>query len=247
MSNLSTTLTNYLSTATGIIDAEFVRVTVYNPTTSTGVTYCFSNSYQTETFSDSSGNSVTAVGTFTALGGLLTISGHQRDISATAYDTQITLVGIDQTKVGQILEVGQNYDSNGNPIPNNFHSGLKGSKVEIWRGFYNNTYNLIADANGNNPALRYTGIVTSYHISEDKQASVDSFILTLQCSSFKTVLENRFAGRHTNGASWNTISGTNVNPNYDSNGNPTNSAYDSGMDRVQAISDTTFNFGLPVA
>jgi len=236
MSNLSTTITNYLSTATGIIDCEFVRVTVYNPTTSTGVTYCFSNSYQTETFSGSA-----FTGTFTALGGLLSVSGHQRDISATSYDTQVSLVGIDQTKVGQILEVGQNYDIDNNPIPNNFHSGLKGSKIEIWRGFYGNNYQLL-DA----PQLRYTGIVTSYHINEDRQGQVDTFVLTLQCSSFKTVLENRFAGRHTNGTSWNTLGGTNINPNYDSNGNPTNPLYDSGMDRVQAISNTTFNFGLPL-
>jgi len=61
------------------------------------------------------------------------------------------------------------------------------------------------------------------------------------------VLENRFAGRHTNGVSWNTIGQTTVAPNYDSNGNPQNSAYDTGMDRVQAIHNTTFNFGLPVS
>jgi len=236
MSNLSTTITNYLSTATGIIDCEFVRVTVYNAQISTGTTYCFSNSYQTETFS---GNAFT--GTFTPLGGLLSVSGHQRDISATAYDTQITLIGIDQTKVGQILEVGQNYDSGGNPILGSYHAGLKGSKIEIWRGFYGPTYELL-----DLPQLRYTGIVTSYHIAEDRQMEIDTFTLVLQCSSYKTVLENRFAGRHTNGASWNTITGQNVNPNYDINGVPQNSAYDSSMDRVQAISGTTFNFGLPL-
>jgi hypothetical protein len=211
--------------STQITDAEFVRVTVYDPTTGSGTAYAFSTSYKSETFA---GSAFTA--TFTPLGGLVSISGHQRDLSATAYDTQITLIGVDQTQVYRILEVGSNGDGT-------YHAGLKGSKVELWRGFYDTTFNLI-----DTPQLRYTGIVTSYHISEERQQQIDTFTLTLQCSSYKTVLENRFSGRHTNGASWN----KNINPQYDSNGNPTNSNYDSSMDRVQAIHDTTFNFGMPL-
>ena len=212
-----------------ITDAEFVRVTVYNPIggTNTPISYCLSNSYKTETFN---GNDFS--GTYKALGGLVNISGHQRDLSATAFDTQITLIGIDQTQIKNILEVGWNGD-----IPPSYHAGLTGSKIEIWRGFYDANYNLI-----DIPQLRYTGVTTSYHISEDRQGQIDTFTLTIQCSSYKTVLENRFSGRHTNGASWN----NNVLPLYDTNGLPTNTNYDSSMDRVQAIHDTTFNFGLPV-
>jgi hypothetical protein len=212
-----------------ITDAEFVRVTVYNPLSSsvTPFTYCLSNSYKTETFSSNNFS-----GSFVALGGLVNISGHQRDLSVTAFDTQITLIGIDQTQIKNILEVGWNEDT-----PPTYHAGLKGSKIEIWRGFYDANYNLI-----DTPQLRYTGITTSYHITEDRQSQVDTFSLTIQCSSYKTVLENRFSGRHTNGASWN----NNVLPLYDGNGNPTNTNYDSSMDRVQAIHNTTFNFGLPV-
>jgi len=215
-----------------ITDAEFIRVTVYNPSLSSPTTYCLSSSYKTETFS---GNNFTD--SFVPLGGLVSISGHQRDLSPTSYDTQITLIGIEQTQIKNILEVGSNNDT-----PQTYHAGLKGSKIEIWRGFYDTRYNLI-----DTPQLRYTGIVTSYHINEDRQMQIDTFTLTLQCSSYKTVLENRFAGRHTNGVSWNTIGQTTVAPNYDSNGNPQNSAYDTGMDRVQAIHNTTFNFGLPVS
>ena len=210
---------------TKITDSEFVRITVYNPTTDSGTAYAFSTSYKAETFS---GNTFTA--TFTPLGGLVSISGHQRDLSATAFDTQVTLIGVDQTQIYRILEIGSNGDGT-------YHAGLKGSKIELWRGFYDTTYNLI-----DTPQLRYTGIVTSYHINEERQKQDDTFTLTLQCSSYKTVLENRFSGRHTNGASWN----KNINPQYDSNGNPTNPQYDSGMDRVQAIHDTTFNFGMPL-
>jgi len=239
MSNLSTTITNYLSTSTAIRDAEFVRITIFQPprpdgTTVAETTYSFSNSYKPETVTDTSGISSSAVATFTPLGGLLTISGHQRDLSATAYDTQITLVGIDQTQISRVLEVGQNSDGS-------FHSGLKGSQIQIWRGFYDTEYQLL-----DSPQLRYTGIITSYHISEDRNSDIDTFVLALQASSFKTVLENRFAGRHTNGQSWNTYNGQTVLPDYNTNGIPTNANYDSAMDSVSAIYDVTFNFGLPV-
>ena len=205
-----------------IKDAEFIRLTVTNPDASTQV-YALSNSYKTETV-----NSTPFIGTYTSLGGLVSISGHQRDLTATSYDTQITLVGIDKTKIKDILEIGLN------PDLSTYHAGLKGAKIEIGRGFYNNNYNLI----DNTIALRYTGIVTSYHISEDRQNQVDTFTLTLQCSSYKTVLENRFSGRHTNGQSWNSGAGVNIAS--------TSSQYDTGMDRVQSIHDTTFNFGLPL-
>jgi hypothetical protein len=205
-----------------IKDAEFIRLTITNPDLTTSV-YALSNSYKTETVA-----STPFIGTYTSLGGLVSVSGHQRDLTATSYDTQITLVGIDKTKIKDILEIGLN------PDLSTYHAGLKGAKIEIGRGFYNNNYNLI----DNTIALRYTGIVTSYHISEDRQNQVDTFTLTLQCSSYKTVLENRFSGRHTNGQSWNSGAGVNIAS--------TSSQYDTGMDRVQSIHDTTFNFGLPL-
>ena len=223
-----------------ITDAEFVRVTVYNNGNSTS--YCFSNSYKTETFSSNDFS-----GSFTSLGGLVNVSGHQRDLTATAFDTQITLIGIDQTQIKRILEVGQNYDSNNNPISGSYHAGLKGSKIEIWRGFYDANYNLI-----DTPQLRYTGITTSYHITEDRQDKIDTFTLTVQCSSYKTVLENRFSGRHTNAASWNSFNidpGTNLPalPRYDATtGIPGNTYFDSSMDRVQAVHLAVFPFGVPV-
>ena len=205
-----------------IKDAEFIRLTITNPDLTTSV-YALSNSYKTETVS-----STPFIGTYTSLGGLVSVSGHQRDLSPTSFDTQITLVGIDKTKIKDILQIGLNSNLT------TYHAGLKGAKIEIGRGFYDTHYNLI----DNTIALRYTGIVTSYHIAEDRQTEVDAFMLTLQCSSYKTVLENRFSGRHTNGQSWNSGAGVNIAS--------TSTDYDTGMDRVQAIHATTFNFGLPV-
>jgi len=224
----SSTLTNYLANSM-INNAEFIKVKITNPDGSQNV-YAMSNSYKTETIVDSSGTTQ-AVGTFTSLGGLVGVSSHQRDLSASAYDTQIGLVGIDPTKIKDILQAGQN--STGT----NFHSGLKGAQIEVFRGFYDTNYNLIET-----PELRYTGIVTSYTIKEDRQAEVDTFTLQLNCSSYKTVLENRTGGRHTNGSSWN----GGLNP-YLSDGVTPNPDYDTSMDRVQAIHDATYNFGIKLA
>jgi hypothetical protein len=215
-----------------IRDAEFVKLTITDPQNSTSTSYCVSTSFQNETVTDQNGVSSIAVGTYTGLGGLVNISSHQRDLSVTSYDLQVTLQGIDPNKIRLVLEVGLNPDNM------TYHSGIKGAKVQIWRGFYNGNYQLI-----DTPQLRYTGIVTGYTITENRVDMEDTFILMLKCSSYKSVLENRTAGRHTNGASWN----KNINPNYDpATGLPTNPLYDTSMDRVQAIHNTTFNFGLPV-
>ena len=215
-----------------IRDAEFIKITIDDPQHTTSTSYCLSTSFQNETVTDQNGVSSIATGTYSALGGLVSVSSHQRDLSVTSFDTQITLAGIDPNKIRLVLEVGLNPDNM------TYHAGIKGAKVQIWRGFYNENYQLI-----DTPQLRYTGIVTSYTISENRVDVEDTFLLQLKCSSYKSVLENRMSGRHTNGPSWN----KNINPAYDPvTGLPTNSAYDTAMDKVNAIHATTFNFGLPV-
>jgi hypothetical protein len=97
---------------------------------------------------------------------------------------------------------------------------IRGSKLEIIRGFYDNNYNLTSNAQ------RFTGIVTNYQISEERQGQDDNFTITLNASSFKSVLENRIAGRKTNSESWKEY-------------NPT----DTSMDRVPSLSDRQFSFG----
>jgi hypothetical protein len=181
-----------------IKDAEFIRLTMPNNTV-----YAFSSSFQDETFSNS-----TFSGKYTALGGLVSVSGHQRDLSATSYDTTVALVGVDKTQIGAILT-----------------AGVKGAKIEIWRGFYTDTYQLDGA-----PALRYTGVVTSYVIDENFAEFADTFVLSIHCSSFKRVLENRVTGRHTNKSSWRS-----VNSN------------DAGMDAVSSLNNAKFNFGQKLA
>lgn len=198
-----------------LLNAEFVRITV--PGGPNNGVYTFSSSYRIESFTDPAtgqliiGNPGTdatnSQSTFTPLGGLVGISGHQRDLSVTSFDTSITLSGIDPTKLGLVID-----------------AKLKGSKIEIWRGFYNVNFIL------NSVSKRYTGIVTGYSIDENRIDRVDAFTLSLHCSSYKRVLENRHAGRFTNSQSWRQFS-----PN------------DAGMDGVAALNGATFNFGQKLA
>lgn len=188
------------------INAEFVRIDIEG---AANTPYFFSNSYKNEVIADPvGGTTATSVATFTALGGLLSVSGHQRDLSVTSYDTSITLVGVDESKLGLVID-----------------AGIKGSRVQIYRGFYDSNGMLI-----DTPKLRYTGIVTSYSLNEDRVDNVDAFTLQINCSSYKTVLENRLAGRYTNSRSWK---------NYNAN--------DTSMDRVAGLNNSKFDFGKKLA
>jgi hypothetical protein len=177
-------------------NAEFVKLTIYNEygNLANNNVYTFSSSYQSETIDGQ---------VYTPLGGLLAVGIQQRDIRVTSADTSISLSGIDGNNMAIVLG-----------------SLIRGSKLEITRGFYDNNYILTSDAK------RFTGIVTNYNISEERQDQDDNFTITLNASSFKSVLENRIAGRKTNSESWKEY-------------NPT----DTSMDRVPSLADRAFDFG----
>lgn len=132
--------------------------------------YTFSSAYKAETINGL---------TYNPLGGLLAVGIQQRDLRVTSADTSLSLSGISGNNIQIVLD-----------------NNIRGSQVEIIRGFYDNNYNLTSTAH------RFTGIVTSYNITEERVEKDDNFVVTLNCSSFKTVLENRTAGRYTTKQSW---------------------------------------------
>jgi len=181
-------------------NAEFVKLTIYNEyaNTANANVYTFSSSYKEETINGQ---------VYTPLGGLLAVGVQQRDIRVTSADTSVSLSGIDGNNMYIVLG-----------------TLIRGSKLEITRGFYDDNYNLTSNAH------RFTGIVTNYGITEERQDQDDNFTITLNASSFKNVLENRIAGRKTNSESWKEY-------------NPT----DTSMDRVPSLADKSFDFGKPPA
>lgn len=180
-----------------IIHAEFVRLTV--GTAETVYTFC------------NAAAPVTVSGiTFTNLGALLSVGDVQRDIKATSDDMTIQLTGIDPTNISIIL---------GNQI--------KGSLVEVWRGFLDSNNQIITSPT-TQFFKRYQGIVSSVSISEDFNTQLRTRIATcsIACSSMRRILDNRLSGVKTNQNSWqNFYSG------------------DMSMNRVSEISNTYFDFG----
>lgn len=182
-----------------INSAEFVRITIYNdyeiPADTTVLTA--SSAYKDE---------VIDAQVFSAVGGLMSIGNQQKSIRVTSADTTVALSGIQGTLINTVLS-----------------TKIRGSELEIWRGFYNTAGELTSTAK------RFTGIITSYNITEDRTGLEDSFIVSVNASSYKTVLANRVAGRKTNKESWQFFN-----------------ADDSSMNNVYSIATQTFDFGRPV-
>ena len=187
-------------TGSQINHAEFVKLTV--GTAATVYTFC------------NAAAPITVGGiTFANLGALLNVGDVQRDIKATSDDMTIQLTGIDSANVGIIL---------GNEI--------KGSLVEIWRGFFDSNNQIITTPT-TQFFKRYQGIINSVSITEDFNTELRQRIATcsIACSSLRRILENRLSGMKTNQDAWQFVYGTS----------------ETSMNRVAEISNQYFDFGSP--
>src|SRR5210317_1167459 len=79
---------------------------------------------------------------FSAVGGLMAVGGQQKSIRVTSADTTVALSGIQGTLINTVLG-----------------TKIRGSELEIWRGFYDDAGILTSTAK------RFTGIITSYNIN----------------------------------------------------------------------------------
>ena len=178
--------------------AEFVKLSVGQPVTNT---YTFCNA----------AGAVTVNGTtFSNLGALLSVGDVQRDIKATSDDMTIQLTGIDPASIALILS-----------------SDIKGSLVEVWRGFLDDNNQIITTPT-QQFFKRYQGIINNVSITEDfnTEARIRVATCSISCSSMRRILENRISGIKTNTNSWQFFY-----PN------------DTSMNRVQEISNQFFDFG----
>lgn len=188
-------------TSAGIRHGEFVRLTVGKAPATTVYTFC------------NAAAPITVSGiTFTALSVLLTVGDVQRDIKSTSDDMNITLTGINPTYVNLILS-----------------SDIKGSIVEVWRGFFDSNNQIITSPT-TQFFKRYQGIISNVSINESWNNDLRQRIATcsISSSSMRRIIENRLSGIKTNKASWQQV--------YPS---------DVSMNRVAEISNTYFDFGQP--
>ena len=187
-------------TGSQINHAEFVKLTVGTA----GTIYTFCNAAAPITVG---GN------TFSNLGALLNVSDVQRDIKATSDDMTIALTGILPANISVILS-----------------NDIKGSLVEVWRGFFDSNNQIITTPT-TQFFKRYQGIINSVAITEDFNTEMRTRVATcaISCSSMRRILENRLSGVRTNKSNWQFIYGTS----------------ETSMNRVSEISNTYFDFGAP--
>jgi hypothetical protein len=187
-------------TGSQINHAEFVKLTVGIA----GTVYTFCNAAAPITVG---GN------TFTNLGALLNVGDVQRDIKATSDDMTIALTGIVPANISVILS-----------------NDIKGSLVEVWRGFFDSNNQIITTPT-TQFFKRYQGIINSVAITEDFNSEMRTRVATcsISCSSMRRILENRLSGVRTNKSNWQFIYGTS----------------ETSMNRVSEISNTYFDFGAP--
>jgi hypothetical protein len=179
--------------------AEFVRLTV--GTAATVYTFC------------NAAAPITVGGiTFNNLGALLNVGDVQRDMRSTSDDMTIALTGIEPANISVILS-----------------NDIKGSLVEVWRGFFD-ANNQIITTPTTQFFKRYQGIINSVAITEDFNSEMRTRIATcsISCSSMRRILENRLGGVKTNQSSWQFL--------YPG---------DTSMNRVATIANTYFDFGKP--
>lgn len=124
---------------------------------------------------------------FTSTSVLMKVGDVQRDIKSTANETTVSLTGIDTAMLGFVL--GQN---------------IKGSKIEMWHGFFDSTGALITTGGIGGLYQFFNGYISSFSITEDWMEEAKAYLatITVSASSTQLILQNRIAGRYTNNNSW---------------------------------------------
>jgi hypothetical protein len=182
--------------------AEFVKLSI-GPFDSPTQVYTFCNAAAPVTVSGT---------TYSNLGSLLSVGDVQRDIKATSDDMTIALTGLDPANIGLILS-----------------NNIKGSVIEMWRGFLDSNNQIITTPNLQF-FKRYQGLINNVSITEsfDERARTRIATCSMSCSSMRRIIENRIAGIKTNQKSWQQFY-----PN------------DVSMNRTAEIQSTFFDFGAP--
>jgi hypothetical protein len=183
--------------------ADFVRVTTVVASVET--VYLFSTAPYAITIPDVDANP------FDGLGVLIKVGDVQRDIKSTANETSVTMVGLDTAVLGWVL--GQN---------------IKGSKIEMWHGFFDTNGALITTGGTGGLYKFFTGYINSFTISEQWMEEIRMFVGTVNvsASSIQIILQNRTAGRYTNDNAWQFFN-----------------AGDTSMNRVNVIQSVSYFFG----
>lgn len=122
---------------------------------------------------------------YVGVGRLMSITASASELRASSGDLTITLSGIPDTSIYEIV-----------------NSRIKGSSVTIFRGVFNANTNALISVAGN-PMTRFKGYVNNLALEEDYDvdARQSTNTLILSCSSIVDQFGNKIAGRKTNPSS----------------------------------------------
>ena len=189
-----------------VVHGVLVKITVNTST------YTIANTYGPITY-----NGTTYVG----LGHFLGFTEIQDDLRATNNSLQISLSGIPKDPGEAGLGSYSSY------VSLILDQNIKGSRVEIYRAFFDTVTGLLLPSS---VSLRYSGYISNYTITDstDVNARVDNYTCVVNISSVHAILERKISGQRTNATDRKALYPT-----------------DTGMDRVIAISNTSFDFGKP--
>jgi hypothetical protein len=186
-------------------DSTFIRHGMLIDLTVNTTTYYISNLYSTLSYDGKQ---------YQTMGSFLNITEMQNDLRATNNQLSVSLSGI---------PVGDDTPNFLNIVLN---SKVKGSRIKIYRAFFNpNTLTI------QNVYQRYNGYVSNYSLGEnwDQENRLVSNTINLQCSNINAIIEKQYSGRRTNvGDQDKFFPG------------------DTGMYRVKLLADTQFDFGKKI-
>lgn len=169
-------------------------------------TYYISNAYAPITYN---GNS------YTQLGNFLSMSEIQDDLKITNNQININLSGIPPD------------DGSPNYMSIVLNSNIKGSKIRIYRAFFDMDSGFY---NATQVYLRFDGYISNYSLNEnwDQEGKLVSNSIGISCSSVHAIMEKKYTGRRTNDQDQNLFF-----------------PGDTGMSRVKSLADASFDFGRP--
>jgi hypothetical protein len=159
--------------------------------------------------------------TYVGLGHFLGMNEIQDDLKATTAQLQISLSGIPKDPGEAGLGSYSSY------VSLILNTPLKGSRIRIYRVFFNTeTRELLSSS----VSLRFNGYVSNFTITDasDIQSRTETYTCVLSLTNILGIIDRKIVGRRTNT--------TDQKYYY-----PT----DTGMDRVNVISNTSFDFGKP--
>jgi len=147
---------------------------------------------------------------YTPLGGLMNITTTSTELRSAPGEATITVSGIPNTSIAEIV-----------------NSKIKGSKVVIYRAFFDSDTRQMLNIAGN-PMGKFTGQVVNYNLNEefDNVEGVATTTIDIQCASVVETMSNKITGRRTNPIDQKKF--------YPS---------DKSFDRVLSLAKSNFNFG----